>query len=466
MSSPSASPPLRAVVVDDTPDLRALLVLALEQSGQIVVVAEAGNGYEGVERVREHRPDIVLLDLAMPVMDGLEALPSMRRLCPDATIVVLSGFGATAMADRALAAGADGYLQKGAPASAILDYVRSLVGFAPAGLRLLRQPPRPSLRPGNDWDAKAAELAPYGVVVVEDQPGLRVLSANPRATSLLTAQSPAGRPLAELAPELAALVSRLSGSDDLAPALVGSPPRPVSVTIRRADGVVLVYLHQRDEPGDGEMLRRAIATTAHEIRNPVTVLVGIADTMRDRGDDLTDELRARLRASVVRQARLLDGMTADLLTAAQAHRGTLRVDLERVEVKAVLDIVLEGLYDDVTLDVPEPVVVLADPLRLEQMVTNLLSNARKYGAQPVVVRARQVDARVLVEVSDGGAGVPEAFRPVLFDEFTRAGDGTARGTGLGLYVVRSLAEAQGGTVSHTPDPGGGSIFRITLPAAD
>ena len=69
---------------------------------------------------------MILLDLAMPVMDGLEALPTLRELCPDAKIVVLSGFGAAQMTRRALAAGADGYLQKGVPLRTILDYVRDV----------------------------------------------------------------------------------------------------------------------------------------------------------------------------------------------------------------------------------------------------------------------------------------------------------------------------------------------------
>ena len=118
--------PRRAVVVDDTPDLRTLLRIALERSGY-QVVGEAGDGRSGIDMVREHQPDVVLLDLSMPVMDGLEALPAMRRLLPSATIVVLSGFGPTTMAERALERGADGYVQKGAPLSSIAESIDRLV---------------------------------------------------------------------------------------------------------------------------------------------------------------------------------------------------------------------------------------------------------------------------------------------------------------------------------------------------
>ena len=100
--------------------------LALTRGG-MEVVGEAGDGVAGIEAVRLEHPDLVLLDLSMPVMDGLEALPSIRLLVPGAKIIVFSGFGATKMSERALATGADGYLQKGMSLKRILDYVRSIV---------------------------------------------------------------------------------------------------------------------------------------------------------------------------------------------------------------------------------------------------------------------------------------------------------------------------------------------------
>ena len=83
--------PVRAVVIDDTTDIRDLLRFALSRGG-MDVVGEAGDGQAGVEVVREERPDVVLLDLAMPVMDGVEALPLIRELVPDAQIIVFSAF--------------------------------------------------------------------------------------------------------------------------------------------------------------------------------------------------------------------------------------------------------------------------------------------------------------------------------------------------------------------------------------
>jgi signal transduction histidine kinase len=170
----------------------------------------------------------------------------------------------------------------------------------------------------------------------------------------------------------------------------------------------------------------------------------------------------------MRQSRLLDGLTTDLLVAAQARRGTLRVEPRAVDLAAVVGTVVQdadraGLVAEIEDTRP----VLADPLRLEQMLTNLISNAFKYGTPPVVVRVQPADDpdATTVEVVDAGGGVPPDFAGQLFDEFARAPGIGAGGTGLGLYVVRMLAEAHGGSVTYEPAPGGGSVFRITLPVA-
>ena len=133
MSGAAPNPdPLRVLVVDDTPDLRDLLTMALERTGEFEVVAHAENGRQAVDSAAGYEPDLVLLDIAMPVMDGLEALPLVRRECPDALVVMLSGFGASEMTTKALAGGADGYIQKGQPLGSMLAQLRTLVAKASA----------------------------------------------------------------------------------------------------------------------------------------------------------------------------------------------------------------------------------------------------------------------------------------------------------------------------------------------
>jgi DNA-binding NarL/FixJ family response regulator len=100
------------LLVDDVADLRFMLRLNLEGSGHFRVVGEAGNGLEGVELAREHQPDLVLLDIAMPIKDGMEALPEIRQASPDSRVVILSSFGEQRYGEQAMQLGASAYVEK------------------------------------------------------------------------------------------------------------------------------------------------------------------------------------------------------------------------------------------------------------------------------------------------------------------------------------------------------------------
>ena len=143
-------------------------------------------------------------------------------------------------------------------------------------------------------------------------------------------------------------------------------------------------------------------------------------------------------------------------------------DLTPLDPRTVVESVAGDRYGiDVEVVVEDDRMVRADPLRLEQMVSNLLGNAIKYGEAPYTIRIRpdsEQDDHVAIDVVDRGAGVPEEFRAQLFKEFSRATGTVATGTGLGLYVVRTLAEAQNGDVSYRPGQYGGSVFTISLMA--
>jgi len=119
--------PFRIVLADDVFDLRFMVKLALERSGKFTVVAEAENGAQAVEMAQEHQPDLVLLDVSMPVKDGLEALPDIRTVAPSAKVVMLSGFEATRLATTAIESGASAYLEKGiSPAELVSELLKVL----------------------------------------------------------------------------------------------------------------------------------------------------------------------------------------------------------------------------------------------------------------------------------------------------------------------------------------------------
>src|SRR5688500_9254562 len=104
---------------DDVPELRALMKVVLEEDSELSVVGQAGDAETGVEEIAELQPDVVLLDLSMPGMDGLEALPLIRRAAPDTAVIVFSGFTEERMAALALDSGADRYIEKGEPLESV-----------------------------------------------------------------------------------------------------------------------------------------------------------------------------------------------------------------------------------------------------------------------------------------------------------------------------------------------------------
>ena len=117
-------PPIRLLLCDDTADLLTLFELELSFHPDIEIVGTARDGAAAVEVAARTKPDVVLLDLAMPVMDGLEALQGIREAAPTSSVVILSGFDGAVGASRAQELGAWGYVQKGAEMGAILDTVK------------------------------------------------------------------------------------------------------------------------------------------------------------------------------------------------------------------------------------------------------------------------------------------------------------------------------------------------------
>lgn len=250
MSAVPEVQPVRVVIVDDTADLRELLRFALEQH-EFSVVAEAADGREGIAAVEEHAPDLVLLDLAMPVMDGFEALPRMRRACPRAKIVVLSGFDAGAMSTRAHDLGADGYLQKGASLGDTLRYVREVVdppGTLLPGPQLAVVPePAPSAPPAPPAAAGGSRLpawldaVAFGVLRLDSSPDLVVRECNAAAGSVLGVTVGVDEPLAATSAQLAALLAPYAAADTARLDLPVGGAVPLQVTlVRDGDDRVLV----------------------------------------------------------------------------------------------------------------------------------------------------------------------------------------------------------------------------------
>jgi PAS domain S-box-containing protein len=216
-----------------------------------------------------------------------------------------------------------------------------------------------------------------------------------------------------------------------------------------------------------------LATLAHELRNPLAAIQAAAALIGP--EDLAPSMLGEVRDVIVRQGRHMTRLIEDLLDVTRVSRGTIVRRKETVELADVLARAIEDVRPMVdarghSLDIrmPEERLVLeADPTRLEQVVSNLLTNAAKYtdpGGRIELAAAREGDD-VVIRVSDTGIGMtPEALSG-LFNLFSQvdANPDRSGGLGIGLALVRSLVELHGGSVSAQSDgPGQGSVFTVRL----
>jgi signal transduction histidine kinase len=213
-----------------------------------------------------------------------------------------------------------------------------------------------------------------------------------------------------------------------------------------------------------------LAVTAHELRTPIGVLGGSAETLSRHWTALTDEDRSELFEAMSSSTTRLRRLLGDLLTASRLQARALEIRPEEVALSEVIAEALATLSHtqpeaEVVVDAPPEVMVAADRDRLAQALDNLLSNALRHGAPPVHVAVGSDSGGVEIRVSDHGAGVAEGMQPRLFDRF--ATGRSKGGTGLGLFIVRELARAHGGEARYEPGspdrPAGTFVIRLPKP---
>jgi signal transduction histidine kinase/CheY-like chemotaxis protein len=215
------------------------------------------------------------------------------------------------------------------------------------------------------------------------------------------------------------------------------------------------------------------AILGHELRNPLAPITTAIELMKMRGGAPEREL-----AIIDRQTRHLARLVDDLLDASRIARG-VELAREPVDIAEIVRNAAEmvgGLLvereHELAIDVERGLVVNADPTRLAQIISNLLTNAARYTPEhgTIAVHAARVGDRIVVRVRDNGAGIPAEIMPHVFDAFVQQRqplDRSRGGLGLGLAIVRSLVEAHGGTVTaHSEGVGRGSELVVELPAAE
>jgi signal transduction histidine kinase len=215
--------------------------------------------------------------------------------------------------------------------------------------------------------------------------------------------------------------------------------------------------------------RAFVADAGHELRTPLSILKLEFDLALS-GDRSREELEARLRSAAEEVDRLAN-LAEDLLVIARADQGLLPVEKRPVEVQEVLSAVTDRIAGaaqargrTLTAEPADGLVVSADPARLEQALTNMVANALRHGDGSIVLSARERNGHVELHVLDEGKGFQPEFLPRAFERFSRADPARSHGgAGLGLSIVRAIAEAHGGQAGAANRNGQGADVWVALP---
>jgi signal transduction histidine kinase len=212
-----------------------------------------------------------------------------------------------------------------------------------------------------------------------------------------------------------------------------------------------------------ELRANFVAFASHELRTPASSVFGVLATLHGRGDELPEAQRRQLVEVGYEQGARLTRLLEQLLDLSRLDARAIALKPRPLVLRSVLIETLSNSSVDpgiVRLEVPADLTIVADPIVLERVVSNLLVNAEQHGTPPVVVAAEQRDGHLLISVEDAGPGIPDELRPRIFERFGRGDD--AHGRGLGLTIARASAYAHGGDLVYQPRARG-TRFELVLP---
>jgi signal transduction histidine kinase len=213
-----------------------------------------------------------------------------------------------------------------------------------------------------------------------------------------------------------------------------------------------------------------VAMVSHELRTPLTSIAGFADALISDWRNLPESEVDEFLNYIHKQSIYLGDLVEDVLVIPRLEAGRLRFrpeifDLGKV-VHEVTELLVASGERNAVVSMPTGVLVDADPKRVQQVVRNLMENARKYGGEQVLVEGFSYGDHYVVVVADNGPGVPDASIEQIFEHFEQLSKGDARsssGIGLGLPIARRLARAMGGDVWYERRFPTGSRFCFSLP---
>ncbi len=397
----------RILLVDDEEGVRETMAAILEREGYEVVSAPSGE--EALEHVHGNAFDLLLTDLRMEGMSGVELMAAIRERSPETPSIMLTGYASLDSAIEALREGAYDYLVK----PTHVDVLKAAVARGVERGSLAR-----SLHDRvEELDATNAELR-----ALSDELEQRVHQAT-----------------ADLSHKV----------DELAE------------TNRQLE--------------EATRLREAfISVAAHELKTPISSLrlsAQLAERVLKQTESPEHERLERQIHTVIDQSVKLARLVEQMLDVSRVKAGRLDLEPQQTDVIPIIRAIVDSARQKsekhpIAFEAPATLEAVLDPLRVEQVVVNLLDNAIKYsphGGQIEIVAAER-DASVWIAVRDHGLGIPPEHRDRIFEQFYQAhAGGSAAGMGLGLYISRQIAELHGGSLTAEFPDDGGSRFVLLLP---
>ena len=505
-SAPRAgAPSARIVLADDNADMRDYVSRLLDRTYEVVAVAD---GQAALERIQADPPDLVLTDVMMPRLDGFGLLAAIRadertRTLP---VIMLSARAGEEARIKGLSAGADDYLIKPFSARELMARVGSQLELA-----RLRRDAELALRYRSEQFETLFNAAPLGVFLVDAD--FRLREVNPIALPAF-GDIPGGLVGRDFA-EIGHLLWEKEYADEgvaifLHTLKTGEPhftPEWARFRIDRGiteyyewrlnritlpDGRYGLVCYFRDISAEvaarkaieesREALQQAnrnkdefLATLAHELRNPLAPIRNSLNILQlaGAGSGSVKRVHELIERQVNHMVRLVD----DLMEVSRITRGKIELRKEQFELASVIHSaietskpLIEAAHHELSVELPaEPIVLHADPVRVAQVIANLLNNAAKYTPDrgKIWLTARRDESEVALSVRDNGAGISADVLPKVFDMFAQGEHTYSRaqgGLGIGLTLVRSLVNMHGGRVEARSDgPGRGSEFIVRLP---
>lgn len=488
---------LHVLIVDDEQNIREGSERILTRTG--FDVSTAASGQEALDIFRSTRPCMVLLDLKMPGMDGMEVLEKIIKIDDNTIVIVITGYATVETAIQAMKQGAYDFIPK--PFEP--DQLRLIVNRAAEKIRLKRaaeklaqERQRTLLDLGTEKSRirTIIESLPSGVLVTNTLG--RVVLMNPAFKQLMgfPADHPLGESIETYLPEdgLCKLITEISKGKHIdfedipeyefsisKEQYFMAKGRPVLGQKNECLGAVVTVVDITALKMIDLLKSEFVAKVSHELRSPLSTIheqlaVVLGDMM-----DIAPETDQKILGRAKEKTHSLISLIGDLLDLSRIEEGVICKEPVPVQVDILLKSIIEFLKDKahakkqtLTLEIMEEHLpeLQADPLALESVFGNLITNAINYTPENghIRVTAEVAGINIKVNVIDNGFGIEDRHLDQIFERFYRIKNDQTRyitGTGLGLPIVKELVQTLGGFVEVESELGKGSTFTVLLPVA-